>query len=367
MSDIPPLVKSTPVRRRPGRVGGRLGAQKAYASENDAAALLRGPQTPKKTTSGSPVPPDSSSSRLGSKQRSRNRTKPKNAPSSPDSLQRGRQTPPHRSVSLKPSTSTAFAGATFHASPAPSALPIPSFLAKSSSDTPVHKGARDMVQEPSPPATDIDAPTPLRPSSVPKSHESPLDFMFRAHRAERERRDRGEHTEQGNCSIATSPPPPSHPNSCQSPSLLNISQTRRSHQKSSSSRLDVPEPDHNTVLPMGPAFSTPYQERIRALYSNGPQSNPIQVRDESSCKASDDPAEALKKFLFGGNSGQTPLSGKAPTASATAGQNSTNTTHTPQMRMSGPGTSNVSRPNDIQAMENDLRRILKLDLSSKTS
>ncbi|KJZ73361.1 hypothetical protein HIM_07155 [Hirsutella minnesotensis 3608] len=308
MTDVASQLKSTPARRRPGRGDGRPSAQKAYASENDAAALETGrhrkaPQTPSKAMPASPALGDSGSTKEGSKSRNRNKIRDKNAQTSPDSSQHGRQTPPQRCVSMKPSTAAAFAGATFHASPAPSALPLPSFHAKPSGDTPLHAGAKGTADEPSPPATDVDAPTPLRPSSVPRTHESPLDFMFRAHREEKERHHCRPHANGGIVSNPCSPQPPAQPNFTNSPSLSSLSQSRRPISRQLSSGPDHSDLEWSPRMPMGPAFSTPYQERIRVARSSATHAQNDQSRIGTSHApvSEEDPAEALKKFLFGGN------------------------------------------------------------------
>ena len=82
----------------------------------------------------------------------------------------------------------AYAGPTFHASPAPSALPIPKFLSRSvpaktapGPPTPPPDNSSDSANSPSP------SPSPSRaPIAVPARHEdSPLDMLFRADKAER--------------------------------------------------------------------------------------------------------------------------------------------------------------------------------------
>lgn len=79
----------------------------------------------------------------------------------------------------------AYAGPTFHASPAPSALPIPKFLSKSvptkarvAPTTPPLEECSDSASSPS--------PSPSRASiTIPTRHQdSPLDMLFKAHRAE---------------------------------------------------------------------------------------------------------------------------------------------------------------------------------------
>lgn len=82
----------------------------------------------------------------------------------------------------------AYAGPTFHASPAPSALPIPKFLSRSvpaktasGPPTPPPDNSSDSANSPSP------SPSPSRaPIAIPSRHEdSPLDMLFRADKAER--------------------------------------------------------------------------------------------------------------------------------------------------------------------------------------
>ncbi|KAF2999314.1 hypothetical protein E8E13_004969 [Curvularia kusanoi] len=82
----------------------------------------------------------------------------------------------------------AYAGPTFHASPAPSALPIPKFLSRSvpaktasGPPTPPPDNSSDSANSPSP------SPSPSRaPIAIPARYEdSPLDMLFRADKAER--------------------------------------------------------------------------------------------------------------------------------------------------------------------------------------
>ncbi|KAF1942053.1 hypothetical protein EJ02DRAFT_503049 [Clathrospora elynae] len=81
----------------------------------------------------------------------------------------------------------AYAGPTFHASPAPSALPIPKFLSRS-------VPAKTRVGPPTPPPEDSSdsassSPSPASPSrapiAVPRNDDSPLDLLFKADKAER--------------------------------------------------------------------------------------------------------------------------------------------------------------------------------------
>ncbi|KAH7390495.1 hypothetical protein BKA66DRAFT_413880 [Pyrenochaeta sp. MPI-SDFR-AT-0127] len=83
----------------------------------------------------------------------------------------------------------AYAGPTFHASPAPSALPIPKFLSRS-------VPAKTRAGPPTPPPEDSSdsagspSPTIASPSRAPiavpsRNHDSPLDMLFKADKAER--------------------------------------------------------------------------------------------------------------------------------------------------------------------------------------
>lgn len=122
--------------------------------------------------------------------------------------------------------------------------------------------------------------------------------------------------------------------------------------------IDRAELDGTPSFEVGPAFSTPYHERIQAARrSRGdvPQVPP-QNTAAVNCSSTDDATAALKKFLFGG--GQ--QTAKSPVSSASTVQ------HPPAYQQPAGQTDGASygRDNNIQAMENDLRRILKLDSSS---
>jgi hypothetical protein len=362
MSDISSQGKATPGRRRQPRNGKAAAGQKAYASENDAAMSdnHHTPQTPSKTGGpASPAPGSMPSAQSNSnKQRNKNKGKPpnKNAQQvSPESLKHGRSTPPHRPGSTKSGLTTAFAGATFHASPAPSALPIPSFLAKSSGDSPSGGRLKTIDPQYSPPANGTDA-TPSYAASAPKANESPLDFMFRAQKQERERQN-----------MQTQPPPhngsPSQYSNQypQSPPRSAGHQAGRSAAKQTQG-IDRAELDGTPGYSIGPAFSTPYHERINAAKAarHGSQQQHSSLNDSSAQNtSSDDATAALKKFLFGGSNGQ---AGPKPSLSSAPPTHHPNAA--PQQAPSQMNGAGYGRGGNIQAMENDLRRILKLDSST---
>lgn len=101
-------------------------------------------------------------------------------------------------------TQGAYAGPTFHASPAPSALPIPKFLSRSvpaktraGPPTPPPEDSSDSANSPSPSAS------PSRPpgQSSQRNGFSPLDMLFKADQAERARHVNG----NSNHSMFTNP------------------------------------------------------------------------------------------------------------------------------------------------------------------
>ncbi|RGP60754.1 proteophosphoglycan 5 [Fusarium longipes] len=362
MSETPSQPTTTPARRRNGR-NGRPAAQKAYASENDVATIDparhdRPPRTPQKGTG-----TDSPLSHTNSKQRTRNgshnnnnKHRGKTGPHSPESARPGRVTPPNQNSAMK--SISAYAGATFHASPAPSALPLPSFVSRPATESPsLTKTPRDIIQEPSPP-TDTEAPTPLRQNSS-GVHESPLDFMFRAHRQEQERQRSGSTSSfrpSGLVNKSPSVQSPFGPSNVPQPATLP--QTARTQSRFPGG-IDSAELDGTPGRPLGPAFSTPYQERIRAARSNSAQSpSDLSAHQQKPNPESGDPTEALKKFLFSGNgttASQSVPNGFAPAPPAHQYDYARNAPH---------AHSPYNDRSDIQAMENSLRRILKLDLGS---
>ncbi|KAL7894130.1 hypothetical protein HDV64DRAFT_272037 [Trichoderma sp. TUCIM 5745] len=367
MEAQPSPIKATPGRRRNPR-GGKPAPLKAYASENDAASYAvssqhlhhhRAPQTPKKVLSASPVPAERQNSQSGSKPRNNRNNKPKgkNDASPNYHLSNNHNQSPSRTSPPKTISSTPFAGATFHASPAPADLPIPSFL-KSVSDSPAVRQPRGFISQPSPPATDSELPTPQRPVSASQHRESPLDFMFRAHREEKARQ------ELDGTPVAAPPllgamSPPRHLDAPLTPTASDLAHNRRMYNRQTYHGNEIYELDGTGGQPLGPPFSTPYQDRIQSSRnhaSNPPPAFGNPLPTPVSNAPSQDPTEALKRFLF------TPQSA-ASTAPSSVANNSLPPRH-PQAysnnQTDGPGYESAG---SIQAMENDLRRILKLDLA----
>ncbi len=354
--------KQTPGRRRNSRNPARPSGQKSYASENDMPAnptfqpdfSVGAPATPQKSSSGSPVP---SPMAVNSKSAKRNgaRSRPKQVSTSPGLAQPGQRTPP-QTAGAKPTAATAFAGATFHASPAPSSLPIPSFFAKLMPDSPGRRDSSNVGQEPSPPASDSDVPTPRDQPSIPRAtrEESPLDIFFRADRAEKERARRASSANV----LSGAAGPFSPPLQTQSPQENNTfprssdqQQSRRpAAQRNPLLGISAVELDGTPGKLMGPAFSTPYQERIRAARSSERQGQvPLRTLQQQQAV---DRSEDLKRFLFGGKQPTSPEVSKVPA------RQTPEKTALASPPTNGPATSD---PSNIRAMEDSLRQILKLD------
>ncbi|KAK1968107.1 hypothetical protein LY78DRAFT_452688 [Colletotrichum sublineola] len=365
MQETTNQAKPTPTRRRQGRGGGgKAAGQKMYASENDVANVSNllyeqpgNPHTPQKSYSGSPEPHSGPGNQPGSKQRSRNKPRAKNPSTvaSPDvTRQNRRSTPQNIPVNTKSNVTAAaaaFAGATFHASPAPSALPMPSFYSKSIPESPGPK--RDAQQQPSPPPADHERSTPQHPATAPRARESPLDAIFRADRAEKEKARRSSSLQSSMRPDGSESPVASSPNDgYNSPFAARPYNTHPGHRmplQRSSSGISVAELDGHSGKPLGPAFSTPYQERIRAARGAPNQSpsartsQPLPIEDRS---------EALKKYLFG-------TKGPASSAQPLASGPPAHYVHNGFMGNTPESQGGYSA--DLRAMEDNLRRILKLE------
>jgi hypothetical protein len=261
------------------------------------------PRTPRKNDRlASQNRANSSGHENGSKQKGRNKNRQKNAAASPAATRNDLNTPPLNGAqpigmpsSSKPvatPSATAFAGPTFHASPAPSALPIPSFFSRSVPDSPSVKvpskgnetSSSDSLTPPVP-ATN----TPLRNNNLQPREESPLDFFFKADREQKERARSASSTQNGPAS--TGPfPLPSSPQTSQTPPITRSQNRPRHSAKVSSGGLFAMELDSDGARsPIGPAFSTPYSERINAVRT---------AQNLPDTQSPLDKSEALKAYLF---------------------------------------------------------------------
>lgn len=177
-----------------------------------------------------------------------------------------------------------YAGPTFHASPAPSALPIPSFFSKSvpESDSPRHDDSNDEPQDTN--ATEL---TPTKAKMVHQLEEaetkaSPLDFLFKAAREA----NNGSETD-GESGLASPP----HTNA-RRPETLQKSEGV----SGGIFPLEMDTPNSKT-RPIGPSFATSYKERMNALRSASTPSpslgNTALEEEEKKAKA-----QSLKNLLL---------------------------------------------------------------------
>ena len=178
----------------------------------------------------------------------------------------------------------AYAGPTFHSSPAPSKLPIPSFYSKSlpisapprSSDTnDVSGGQHSEITES---LESLDATTPQQ-----QRESTPLDFLFEAARQARDT-PRGESPTSRSVNISAFGDSPLS----RSPAPRN-----NSHDMDFPFELDGNGSD---FVPIGHAFATPYRKRLESLrLANSQHAPPEMQTDGDECKSK---TEALKKLLL---------------------------------------------------------------------
>ncbi|KAK8113261.1 hypothetical protein PG984_013787 [Apiospora sp. TS-2023a] len=377
-----PHPKNTPGRRRPGRNGN---TQKNYASENDAASYRQAysdsPSTPQRLAVGDGLAVPNSQTTSQKQRKHSHKGRSKNGAASPNLAHSNSVKQERHSPSFPPNQIPAFAGATFHHSPAPSALPIPSFLARTTSapDSPSQKKpvTTGPSQEPSPPTTDSEEDglgSPLAP--VPRNEESPLEIFFKAQRAEKTSSTSRRASSSNITAIPPGPfsPPHDSPKECQTvPRAAALPpQKRPTVARAPSSGISSTELDGTPGKSLGPAFSTPYSERIKAARPSnnyGPAS-PTNARNFDA-----DRSDALKRYLFsGGNGGmqqpQTPPRQQPTSAGSAQPPPKLPRGMFPASVLNGGGvkaqqaqspSSNTPSSEQMRFMEDSLRRVLKLD------
>jgi hypothetical protein len=300
------------------------------------------PRTPQKTKfqpgpNGGPSGVESAT-----KSKSKGRSRPKNVTTSPAPATRTDQNTsplpgayssmPASAKPLATPTTAAYAGPTFHASPAPSALPIPSFYSKSVPDSPGDSGFKSR-QEQMLSGKDRNSPTTaigLSTTAQLDREESPLDFFFKA---DREEKARARSTSTSGTGPFV-PPPEQSPISARAGSAGQNHRSRGYPARGPAGGMFPMELDGNSSPEQtyGAPFSTPYKDRIAAARSNSYESQQFRRSQSTS-----DKSDALKAFLFSGrqNSGM-------PMNSAQAG--SFNTFETQHSFPAVSGTQNASAP-----------------------
>ncbi|KAI0115829.1 hypothetical protein GGR51DRAFT_364763 [Nemania sp. FL0031] len=397
-----PTPKSTPNRRRPPAGRSRNSSHKVYASENDLPSHrpdnVVSPSTPQKPAPNGTAAPQAQSTNQKQKNKGNKNRNAKNGVASPGRRQ-DREIP-----SLPPQVTSdpIFAGSSFHASPAASALPLPSFLGLAGADSPMVKPKATEAAYDSSPITDSDEGSPVD-KPVPRNEESPLEFFFRADRAEKAR---GRRASSANIDSAT----PARLSPLQNPLHKEYNTFPKSIAHNSSQRpafvgldsspsIPMNGSDSNSRLPVGPAFSTPYQDRIRAARSHENSARPTPIAHRNPDPNS---SEALKRYLFTGQfdrgdphdlsphssqslqapqvarQQQIPVSTQqhgayqasqrspfsTPDFSRGSFQPSVSAGHAPRAQPTPPvhiDNGSSPRPDHILALEGNLRRVLKLD------
>ncbi len=176
----------------------------------------------------------------------------------------------------------AYAGPTFHQSPAASALPIPSFYSKSVPSVSAFEAPPQVVSQQlhEQQAWDGAKDTPN------KRESTPLDFLFDAAR-QAQRTPRGESpiARAGHALV-----PPGSPSKSPAP-------------KHQDSMFPFELDGSSTPGEGGSPFATPYKERIEAMRVSRPASEGAQSLDENERRAK---TEALKKLLMKNAGSQDP-------------------------------------------------------------
>lgn len=310
------------------------------------------PRTPRKDAQSTQYVPNSAAPETGSKQRSRHKNRPKNVMTSPAAGRNDRNTPPLNGAQsagiptsarpLNTPSTAAYAGSTFHASPAPSALPKPSFYSKSVPESP---GIKDLRSLKAAPLTSAASTPPVAPSVDHLSREeSPLDLFFKADREEKARARSASSTKAFAAPNGPFPPPPESPRHSQTPPSHSAQSRARDSHRLSANGIFAMEMDgeRGPQTPYGPAFSTPYSERINAARS-GRQTNGSFKQPAHHEHQPLDKTEALKAYLF---SGQPTVSQPGHASSLAAAYDPSTNYQSPLSPGNFSNTTAHSRPHD---------------------
>ncbi|KAI1213280.1 uncharacterized protein F4807DRAFT_257338 [Annulohypoxylon truncatum] len=392
----------TPNRRRQGGRHRTTPKTTTYASENDVPSRRSEP------LAGSPGTPNQEtrkSQRASSTgQKSRNSNKKPKKPKAKDAAETIGTSKSDRNSPLPQSKNNdvpIFAGSTFHASPAPSDLPIPSFFSAAAVDTPQTMKTKTTMSSPeqglSCSTTDTEGTRSPSPVSIPRAEDSPLELLFRADRAEKARVRRASSTHADAHSLSPfSPPLESHSYSVKEyshfPTATIPGPMRRpaaNLKRPGSMGISADELDGDPHQPIGAAFSTPFHERMQAVRSNnGPTLGALANQDTNS-------SDTLKRYLFTGRLARDDEAAKQLSDSARQipEQFSPQLDKRPQhpnlprrmprgmfpasvltgnARTGQPAIPPVQanlthyQPDQISSMEDSLRRVLKLDSPSRS-
>ena len=197
----------------------------------------------------------------------------------------------------------AYAGPTFHASPAPSALPMPKFFSKSVPGTTYQSSLQSRLDSESESTSSPLSPPPVINAEAPGHEESPLDIFFKADREEKAKRSSGLFTPNTNEQLnhSTSNIETSGKDSSGSEHRLHHS---RHNSHGSGKGLFTMELDGSGISPHVPATTSPMTNRSATALSQIPQTGGAIGHEMD--------ARALKDLLFSftqpGSQLSTPLS-----------------------------------------------------------
>lgn len=380
--------KQTNARR--GR-GGKSRSRKNYASEGDALAEMPTPAsfpaTPMKSNTGSPAPGTQPANSKSTTKKNNRKPRPNNVSTSPGPFKASQRTPPPSASATV--SSVAFASSSSFHSPAPDTLPRPAFskitrsqaFASADGETFVRARSESVVvqsaKEPSPPASDCESPTPAHPALLVQNdvHESPLEFLFQAKRAEKEslRRANSANATANLDGPFSAPPGSRHPSA---PALddnpIPLKLPSRPAQRGVSDNTGISEPG------MRPgAFVMPIHARVQAagsparshMLQPSPQSRQNHAAQQHPHLATPpqlDKSEQMKRLLgIGGSTPSKPATATLqahPNASAPALSNNVppSNAQTNGHLAAGSSPGGVDRKNHV---ENALRQALKLPWS----
>lgn len=190
---------------------------------------------------------------------------------------------PHMAKATPIKAQQAYAGPTFHHSPAPSALPIPSFYSKSVPNVSISRPpeAANDVGAPRDGASEARAETSPRKGEIEFQREreiTPLDFLFEAAKKAKGT-PRGESPDTRSVSMSGHESP------------YNRSPAPREGDQVFPFEL---ESGRNTPGGLAPPFATPYKDRMDALRSASSSAGAASDLSEAEARAKSD---ALKKFM----------------------------------------------------------------------
>lgn len=289
-------IKKTPARRRRGG-GQRPSGRKNYASEGDILSEMPVPSgyptaypanfpaglpaTPSKSNTGSPAPGSQQANPKSTSRKNGKKGRPESLSATPGPPRTGRGTPPQSASVFE----SAFATSRhFHASPAPSTLPMPKFKLKRSEST----GVRP-TQEQSPPASDCETPSPSQPATLARSQPpDALNFLFNAHRAEQQKKQQQDKEDQtwrsqsAHATVSHEQGPFTAPPGLQASQSMNGFNDQpvpfKLAVRPAQQRAISEHHEHSVSGPRPEIFSMPLHERIRAERAAGAHSQLAQQR-----------------------------------------------------------------------------------------